>query len=167
MKIELKNIKHSEFASHETYCFMATIYIDGKKAGMAENDGRGGCTNFHPYELEVKINEYAKTLPPRESNYPDPKDASKKWVYEEDAESLINNLITDHLYSKDLKRRLAKRVLTLKEGAIYETSALNKLQMNNYIEKLKQTNETWRETILNLMPFDKALTIYREGVNHA
>ena len=40
MKITLKNVKYSEFASQETYCFEATIYLDGKKAGQVRNDGQ-------------------------------------------------------------------------------------------------------------------------------
>ena len=27
MKIELKNINHSEFASHETFCYEANLYV--------------------------------------------------------------------------------------------------------------------------------------------
>ena len=178
MKIELKNIKHSAFASHETNCFEASVYIDGLKAGKVSNGGYGGCHEYHPSELALRLNAYANTLPPVVTDMNDPRemakatlglpqDTTKKFTYKQDADSVIDELVTDHLYSRDLKRRLAKRVLTLEKGAIYETSALNKLQMTNYLEKLKQTNETWQETILNLMPFEKALTIYREGVNHA
>jgi hypothetical protein len=47
MNITLKNFKHAAFASQETYCFEATVYIDGKKAGHASNEGHGGCTFVH------------------------------------------------------------------------------------------------------------------------
>lgn len=47
MEITLKNLKVAKFMSHETTCFQATIYVDGKKAGFAENEGQGGCTNVH------------------------------------------------------------------------------------------------------------------------
>ncbi len=47
MNITLKNIKHAEFASHETNCFTANIYLDKKKIGEAENDGHGGETILH------------------------------------------------------------------------------------------------------------------------
>lgn len=47
MNITLKNFKHAAFASQETYCFEATVYIDGKKAGRASNEGHGGCTFVH------------------------------------------------------------------------------------------------------------------------
>ena len=47
MKIELKNIKHSEFASQETHCYEATLYIDGKRVAIVGNDGHGGCDYTH------------------------------------------------------------------------------------------------------------------------
>lgn len=46
-EITLKGFKHAAFASQETLCFEATVYIDGKKAGHARNDGCGGCTYVH------------------------------------------------------------------------------------------------------------------------
>ncbi|PYF74634.1 hypothetical protein [Pedobacter nutrimenti] len=46
MKIELKNIKYFDALSEETTLFNANLYIDGKKAGIVKNDGRGGST-FH------------------------------------------------------------------------------------------------------------------------
>ena len=42
MKIELKALKYSDFASQETHCFHANIYIDGKKAGWGFIFGRRG-----------------------------------------------------------------------------------------------------------------------------
>ena len=42
MKLELKNIKHSEFASEETHCYQGTLYVDGKRTALVSNDGHGG-----------------------------------------------------------------------------------------------------------------------------
>ncbi len=47
MQVTLKNLKICNFASEETICFQATVYVDGKKAGTAQNDGKGGCTFCH------------------------------------------------------------------------------------------------------------------------
>ena len=47
MEIKLKNLKIAKFMSEETTCFQATIYVDGKIAGTAQNDGHGGCTYCH------------------------------------------------------------------------------------------------------------------------
>ena len=48
MKIELKAIKYSAFASQETNCYQAKIYIDGKPFAGVSNDGRGGCDHVYP-----------------------------------------------------------------------------------------------------------------------
>jgi hypothetical protein len=68
MKLELKNIKFSERQSKETNCFVADLYIDGKKVAYVENSGEGGQTNISPYcaldRLTLKEAEaYCKTLP--------------------------------------------------------------------------------------------------------
>ena len=47
MKIELKNIKHSEFASHETFCYEATLYVEGKPFAQVSNDGQGGSDRLY------------------------------------------------------------------------------------------------------------------------
>ena len=43
MKLKLKNIKHSEFASQETNCYQAVVYLNGKPFADVSNDGHGGC----------------------------------------------------------------------------------------------------------------------------
>ncbi len=67
MKIELKSIKVNLSFSEETTMFNADIFVNGVKAGYAKNDGRGGCTDYHPYENKrALINEadaYLRTLP--------------------------------------------------------------------------------------------------------
>ena len=70
MNIELKNVKHSEFASHETPCFQASVYIGGKRAFQVSNDGQGGCHFYHPFDqvgktLFKQAFEYAQNLPKR------------------------------------------------------------------------------------------------------
>lgn len=69
MKLELKKIYTNERFSEETTCFRADLYLNGKKVGYAENDGRGGCTNYNrypplDYSVIQEIEEYCKTLPP-------------------------------------------------------------------------------------------------------
>jgi hypothetical protein len=168
MKIELKNVKHSEFASHETNCFEASVYIDGVRAGIVENDGQGGCNRYHPYELEIKINDYAKTLPPVVTSMTDPHDSSKTFTYDQDADTVIGDLLTDHLYAKDLKRALAKKILYVKDdGQIYETKPLTKLQMQIYLAKANLQDTLKTQRILNTLPFGEALSIYRAGGIHA
>jgi hypothetical protein len=70
LKIELKNVKIAAFASEETTCFQAALWIDGKKAATVSNEGRGGCNTFRFQDraLEQQFHEYCRTQPP----LPDP-----------------------------------------------------------------------------------------------
>ena len=43
MKLELKNIKHANWASEETQCYDAVLYVDGDPFLMVSNEGRGGA----------------------------------------------------------------------------------------------------------------------------
>lgn len=45
-KIELKNLKTAEFASEETHCYEATVYVDGKRFCIASNQGHGGPDSY-------------------------------------------------------------------------------------------------------------------------
>lgn len=45
-KITLKGLKIAKFASEETLCYEATVYIDGKALCIASNQGHGGDTSF-------------------------------------------------------------------------------------------------------------------------
>jgi hypothetical protein len=47
MELTLKNVKIVEAMSEETTCFAASIYIDGKRAGLVRNRGYGG-----PHEID-------------------------------------------------------------------------------------------------------------------
>lgn len=41
--IELRGIKRTAWASEETHCYQATLYVDGEKWGTVSNQGHGGC----------------------------------------------------------------------------------------------------------------------------
>ena len=63
MEIKLKNLKVIKCMSEETTCFQATVYVDGKKAGTAQNDGHGGCTYCHLDPKFRHIEEQKFTIP--------------------------------------------------------------------------------------------------------
>lgn len=45
-RVELKNLKFAEFASEETNCYEATVYVDGKRFCIASNQGHGGPDSY-------------------------------------------------------------------------------------------------------------------------
>jgi hypothetical protein len=105
MKIELKNIKHSEFASQETNCFAADIYVDGKKVGYCKNDGCGGNTYTHNWDAKTlskfrEVEKYCESLPPIEIDV------------NGDAFSIKSNLenVVDELFEKWLKEKSLKKM---------------------------------------------------------
>ena len=77
MKLELKSIKHTAWASEETHCYQANLYVDGKPVAVVSNDGHGGCDRDydHPkfkgnYRSVMKsIKEYFESLPPSPFSY--------------------------------------------------------------------------------------------------
>lgn len=160
MKIELRNIKYSDFASEETACYQATIYIDGKKVGEVSNSGKGGCDNIYPYEVENMINRYAKTLPVRKLGIIDPK-TGKELECDQTAETIFGELLDDFLYTKDLKKALKSKILFLRDQKVYETKRLDANGMKAMLEAPNLLARLNAEKVLNLMPIDKALPLYK------
>ena len=71
MKLELKNIKYAAFASEETPCYQAAVYVDGKKAVLVSNDGHGGSDHqqFKDKVTEEAITAYFAGLPKVASSF--------------------------------------------------------------------------------------------------
>jgi len=167
MKIEIKNLKHSEFASHETNCFEASVYADGKRIGVVSNDGQGGCNSYsHPRSTWAPIEDYAKTLPP--IKYTLIKDGASDVVdLPIDMDSVIDDLVTDALYARDLKRQMLNRIMFIGEdGAMMETSRMDKGTMANWLSKPELMDKLKATKVLNLIPMADAIKLYRkQGAN--
>jgi len=104
MKIQLKNVKHADFASQETHCYSASVWVDGKRIGTVENDGRGGSDLFEGDQAAYKLaDDYCKT--------------KGEW---HNLEGECCDLVNRWLMARDLKRMLKKRILFAKEGRIFE-----------------------------------------------
>lgn len=171
MKIELKNIKHTEFASHETHCFEATVYIDGQKRATVSNDGQGGPDNWSDWKVKEEVEAYAKTLPPAELDSIDPK-TGKPYVIGMCAEILIGSLVNDHLLRKDFKRlqkKFATQLVWLDaDGKIYAGKKRSPQEMQQLLAradlpKLIDKNGSVK-AVLNTLPEEKAYAIFLESV---
>lgn len=97
MKIELKKISFNERMSDETSCFIADLYINGKKVGECKNEGRGGCTDYHGNTKadNVLIKEaeaYCKTI------------LNDLKYYDQSLEGVIDDLLSDYIKSNELKK---------------------------------------------------------------
>tara|TARA_R110002012_G_scaffold199952_2_gene368895 strand:- start:95 stop:598 length:504 start_codon:yes stop_codon:yes gene_type:complete len=163
MKVELKNLKHSEFASRETNCFEATVWINGKRAFYARNDGNGGADLYAPLENQDRseftslLNDlinHCLTLPKWGSEF------GGKDNMDVTPEILIGNLVNDMLDAKKLKKSLKKKVLFINENGIYQTGYGNKRPVDqNLIDMVKEENPD--SIVLNCLAFNEALDLYR------
>ncbi|MEI6282076.1 MAG: hypothetical protein WCP82_05080 [Alphaproteobacteria bacterium] len=171
MKIELKNFKYAAFASQETNCFSADVWIDGKKAGWAENQGHGGPTNIGPNTLVNALDKHAESLPYVVTGMKDPHDPTKPFTYPQTSETIIDEVVSAFLMERDLTKALKKRVLfTLKDKpGIYETKTMTAVHMTNMLKaiaegKLKLSREPV-DKILNNIPLAEALELYKANAN--
>lgn len=107
MKIELKKISFNERMSEETNCFVADLYINGKKIGYCKNTGQGGCTDYNAYNPEDRkviadAEQYCKTLP--DINY-------GTFSIKNSLENTIDQLFEDWIKAKE-RKKLEKRMQT-------------------------------------------------------
>src|ERR1017187_8746724 len=76
--LELKKFSHAEFASRDSACFEADIWINGKPVFHARNEGRGGSDHYTPLAYDdaghkamaggvAALQAHIATLPPYET----------------------------------------------------------------------------------------------------
>ena len=170
MKVELKNVKYFSTMSRETDCFSASVFIDGKKVCTVENDGQGGSHSWSDWSVEKRISAWAAKAFPRfdwncfdfvEFNVGDDGYES---AFERDAEMVINDLMSVWISSRELNRLLKKRILFVRGGHLLQSNQLSKQSMDHVLSNPESGATRLRtsvESILNLMPFDRALELYR------
>lgn len=175
IKVELKNVKYSESLSEETHAYTATIYVDGKKAGSAKNNGHGGETDiwWDDKQAASKVSEMVDGLPMVETDFADSKDPSKKWSYKQRVDGYIDSLLVEFLEAKDLKRLLRNRVVVFQEaenfpgkGDILQTKTMkaDQLKQTLALGEKKLTDAYEADKVLNLLPFEEALKVYRQAL---
>jgi|ETNmetMinimDraft_26_1059896.scaffolds.fasta_scaffold34952_4 hypothetical protein len=160
--ITVKNLKVAEFASEETLCFQATVYVDGKRAFLASNEGHGGPTNFDPLKfskpevarfraLVADLAKWAKTLP---------KGTAHLDVYDQCLESLVDDAVQKAQDEKRLRK-------LLKKGTIWTQANGQRAEIRAY--RCSPSDPGFRAfverdfpgaVILNDVPFERAMELY-------
>ena len=171
-KFELKSVKYLSANSRDSHCFSATLYVDGKRFCRASDDGWGGQINFDTLDHKsVKQNEIyhrvadidAELIKEFGEKTYDRKDGSTFSIPEKTLEYIVCDLVNDFLTARELKSKLAKKVVYIQNGQCLETqNARNKELLGRWIEEV--INEDGTEEVLNILPFDKALEAYRAAV---
>lgn len=156
MKIELKNIKHAEFASQETHCYEASLYVDGRRVAHVSNDGHGGCDMVHVLGDGDRRFANNKLLHDAKQYL------SRHIGYGPDAALEIHcaDLVNDWLLERDIKKAIKRRILFQKpdNNAIFQCKAQWKPTKEN-IAHLRTKQPDW--IVLNDKPLDELVQIWR------
>jgi len=160
MDISLKNVEYSPRNSQETMCFYAEIFIDGKPAMTARNDGRGGMSFHDPHpknpqfyaEAEKMLLDWGKTLPPMKA-------AGREFPYD-DLDMISTKLVSDHLAAKELTKMIRSKVVMVEAGQVFTLKPVAGRSPSDaaVLEAAKRSYPN--ATILNSLPFDEAVKQY-------
>ena len=162
MKIELRKVSYNARLSEETSAFTADVWIDGKKEGYAQNHGHGGQTIVQPNTLRTRLDEYGKTLPQVDIGA---STGGEPHMIVQDADWIVDDLLTDWIARRDLKRALRNRALyTLTDGpGIMQTKVLTADRLAQILAS-EEVKTKWKvKAWLNTMPEEEAVKVFRSG----
>jgi hypothetical protein len=156
MKLELKNIKHTAWASEETHCYQASLYVNGKPVAIVSNDGRGGTDRDYPHPkieahtyrfVMTEVHAYFKSLPntPSEWNEDGMEQRLEFWCADQ---------VNDWLSARELKSKLRKAFLFQFADRV-----------GVFAHKTRPSRAAGVAVVLNDLPFDEALSIWKETAN--
>ena len=156
MKLELKNIKHTSWASEETHCYQASLYVDGKPVAIVSNDGHGGADRDYPhpkfkgdYRAQMRdVSRYFSGLR---------RTAVTEWSpegMEQCLEFWCADQVNDWLSARELKSKLRKEFLFQFADKV-----------GVFAHKTRPSRAAGVAVVLNDLPFDEALSIWKETAN--
>lgn len=155
MDIQIKNVKFSEFASEETHCFEATVYVDGKREFIASNEGHGGPNNYHalkggaPNKVWDRVKEIDDELKKEKVDV----DGTGQHFISNCLEIVIGDLMNTHLAIKDIKNKLRRKVMAVNaQGEVLSYKADPKRYAPEAFRKLEQRDNV---TVLNGLSDDE------------
>lgn len=106
--LQMKAMQHSEFASEETHCYEAKLYLDGKLFAYVSNQGYGGADRQDPADgfTYQDIRDLDQRC----------KDEMPEWRFDEhvgttDLEMWCQNAVNDLLSMQDMKRAMRSKVI--------------------------------------------------------
>lgn len=157
MNITLKNIKHSAFASQETHCYSAVLYVNNKKFATVSNEGFGGCDRVEPINGGFTP-EFLATLKAVSAHI--------KTICKEEYASLeywCALEVNDFLMRKDLRNGLKNKVLGIgADGKVYSWKKISGVTLDGVITAVKAVRPD--TVILNEMSEDDAFRLFKQAV---
>jgi len=170
-ELKLKGFKHAEFASHETHCYEASVYFNGKRIGNISNEGHGGCDQFTPNgdintwkELNQKFENISKRLKEEHPQYHMQWDDS---MNDMSMEVWCAQQVNKWLAERDFKKYMKSKVVftdptsdepnAIRYFSFKGVKSITKQDIEHIIAKYPKYN------ILNTMPQEEALAIWMDN----
>ena len=158
MKLELKNIKHANWASEETQCYNAVLYVDGDPFLMVSNEGRGGADrdDQDPRFKGDFTSKYGALREYCREAYKF-KGFRDTWI-NGSIELACHTLLEDHLESKFYKKVLKQVCFVDDNGDILSFPKRVKPSPTIYNTIREQRDDLKDVTFLNELSFDDAVS---------
>ena len=185
--LSLEDIKHVAWASNATNTFEATVYLNGEKAMIATNDGRGGANHYYCMRGQSRPsfkrmydaceeNAYEFVTSRRSVFFPKYTDEEFKNeinAYENNTRSksglldlLIEYLVNEHMCLKEMKRRLKAEVMYFDKSdkSIWRIKLKPTEENLAYYKRVHEKESEEKEWIwMNDLPEDKAFYYWRKA----
>ena len=185
--LSLEDIKHVAWASNATNAFEATVYLDGEKAMITTNDGRGGANHYYGMRGQSRPsfnrmydaceeNAYEFVTSRRSIFFPGHTDKQFKNeinAYENNTRSksglldlLIEYLVNEHMCLKEMKRRLKAEVtyFDASDESIWEIKLKPTEENLAYYKRVHEKESAEKDWIwMNDLPEDKAFYYWRKA----
>ena len=169
--LEIKGVKHSAFASQETHCYEASLYLNGRKIGIVHNQGFGGADGFDPsgkledgsYHKNIKLYKDACSRMKAEDTWVSTWDGAEHPLT---MEMWCCDMVNEWLNYKDFKKYLNSKVVYVKpdEKAISYVSFKGvKKVTQRYIDHVKAKYPAFE--ILNDMPEADAFKLWMANLD--
>ena len=115
--VEIKNLKVAEHLSEGSLAFTASVWINGKKAGDAKNNGRGGNNDVDLWDRTEEQVRRNKELHDELAEY------VKQFTYENGqhtVDTYIGELVDKEYERQDLKKACRNKTVFRIPGKAYE-----------------------------------------------
>ncbi len=161
MKLELKNIKYANWASQETACYDANLYVNGQPFAVVSNNGHGGAdyVDRDPRFKEIYQCIWSETLEEVEQYCREAykfKGYKGTWL-NGSLEIACGALLDAHLNRKHYKKLLRQVCFLTEEGELLSFPKRIKPEPSIYDTIREARDDLKNVTFLNELSFDDAV----------
>lgn len=154
----VKNVK--TFRGHDGNGFNATLYENGKRVALVDDDGWGGGYNYQWLDpsAEQRLNDFAAASAPVEVN----SGGGNIHSFIPTADCIVGKQVDLYLTLNDMKKKMKRKIYFNYPGS-YEIYQIDLKPAPDVFDELKTMSEYDGCTFLNLLPEDQAFGIWRRN----